>query len=78
MSLVQSPRTFLSSLYEMQTRNPFTSSILASTSPSIADVGLKELKDLKNLKYLLHFVTKVTDAGVKELKEALPKCEINH
>ena len=36
-----------------------------------------ELKDLKNLTLLDLRLTKVTDVGLKELQEALPKCEID-
>jgi len=40
----------------------------------VTEEGLKELKELKNLTRLLLDGTKVTDAGKKELKEALPNC----
>ena len=44
----------------------------------ITDAGLVHLKGLTNLQllYLSAFVPKVTDAGVAELKKALPKCQI--
>ena len=42
----------------------------------MTDAGLKELKDLKQLTTLSLGGPKVTDAGVKELQAALPKCKI--
>jgi hypothetical protein len=43
----------------------------------VTDNGLKELAGLKELKYLdLRRCQGVTDAGVAELKKALPDCEI--
>ena len=44
----------------------------------MTDAGLEEVKDLKQLESLNLFHTKVTAAGMKELKEALPKCDISH
>ena len=38
--------------------------------------SLKELAGLKNLTELALENTKVTNAGVKELQKALPKCKI--
>jgi len=43
----------------------------------VTDAGLKELISLKNLQTLLLGGTQVTDAGVVELRKALPKCVIN-
>ena len=43
----------------------------------VTDAGLKELKDLKQLTWLYLGGSKVTDAGVKELQAALPKCKIH-
>ncbi len=43
----------------------------------ITDAGLVHLKGLTNLKTLWLFSTKVTDAGVKKLQAALPKCKIS-
>jgi internalin A len=46
----------------------------------ITDAGLKELAGLKNLQWLDlgdPWCTKVTNAGVQELRKALPKCYIN-
>ena len=40
------------------------------------DAGLVYLKDLANLTQLVLEGTKVTDAGVAKLKQALPKCRI--
>ena len=54
-----------------------------SCSADVTDVGLKELTTLKNLTWLYlgdplrRFKSKVTDAGVKELQKALPRCEIS-
>lgn len=43
---------------------------------AVSDRGLEHLKGLSQLKCLLLDDTKVTDAGVKKLQQALPKCEI--
>jgi len=37
---------------------------------------LKDLTGFKNLTYLNTYRTGVTDAGVKELKQSLPKCHV--
>jgi hypothetical protein len=42
----------------------------------VTDEGLKELKELKQLTILSLTDTKVTDAGVKLLRDALPNCGI--
>ena len=42
----------------------------------MTDAGMKELKDLKSLRSLDLSHTKVTDAGLKDLREALPTCNI--
>jgi hypothetical protein len=42
----------------------------------VTDAGLKELAPLKGLTELYLSRTKATDAGVKELKKALPECKI--
>jgi hypothetical protein len=42
----------------------------------VTDATLKDLRDFKGLKELLTKETKITDAGRKELKKALPKCNI--
>jgi internalin A len=39
-------------------------------------LGLKELAAIKQLETLNLYGTRVTNAGLKELKLALPKCEI--
>ena len=39
-------------------------------------MGLKEAAKLKNLYWLSLGDTKITDAGVAELKKALPNCDI--
>ena len=43
---------------------------------SLTDVGLVHLEGLTNLKELFFTDTKVTDAGVRRLQDALPKCVI--
>jgi len=43
----------------------------------ITDAGLKELAKLQKLGYLDLYNTKVTKAGVAELKKALPDCIID-
>jgi hypothetical protein len=42
----------------------------------ISDAGLEHLKGLTQLQGLMLAHTKVTDAGVRELQKALPKCSI--
>ena len=42
----------------------------------ITDVGLQHLERMKNLKTLGITDTEVTSAGVKKLKQALPKCRV--
>jgi hypothetical protein len=42
----------------------------------MSDAGLRELASLKELTFLNLMSTKVTDAGVSELKKFLPKCQI--
>ena len=49
--------------------------ILADTQ--ITDEGLKEMAKLQKLKMLRIRGTKVTKAGVAELKKALPNCQID-
>jgi len=44
----------------------------------VTDAGLKELAKFKHLASLTLCETKVTDAGVAALQEALPKCFIFH
>ena len=45
---------------------------------NVTDAGLKELAGLKNLRAVHCSGTYVTEAGAKELRSALPKCEISH
>jgi len=42
----------------------------------MTDAGLEQLKGLTSLRYLHVADTQVTDAGVSELKKALPNCTI--
>ena len=42
----------------------------------ITDAGLVHLKGMTNLQSLDLGGTKITDAGVADLKKALPNCEI--
>ena len=42
-----------------------------------SDAGLVHLKGLNELKRLLLVGTRVTNAGVNDLKEALPNCTIS-
>ncbi len=44
----------------------------------VTDAGLEHLKGLAHLRSLTLYGTQVTDAGVKRLRQALPKCSINH
>jgi hypothetical protein len=48
----------------------------ACLCPQVLIAGLKELKELKQLTTLDLSVTKVTEAGAKDLRTVLPKCEI--
>jgi len=43
----------------------------------VTDAGLKHLHGLTQLKVLYFGGTKVTEAGIQELQEALPKANIN-
>ena len=44
----------------------------------MTDAGLEHLKGLTKLETLNLEQTKVTDAGVKRVQQALPKCAISH
>ena len=46
-------------------------------STKITDEGLVHLKGLTKLEGLWLYDTKITDAGVKSLQEALPDCDIS-
>jgi hypothetical protein len=46
------------------------------TRSEVTDAGLEHLKGLSRLQQLWLVSTKVTDAGVKKLQQALPKCRI--
>ncbi len=52
---------------------PFGLTALSFTT--VTDAGLKELTGLTQLRLPLPFGTKTTDAGVAELRNALPKCD---
>ena len=47
-----------------------------SLGTKVTGAGLEHLKGLTKLQTLYLIRTKVTDAGVKKLKTALPKCRI--
>ncbi|MBC7821720.1 MAG: leucine-rich repeat protein, partial [Planctomycetaceae bacterium] len=49
---------------------------LSLAGSGLSDVGIKHLAGLKNLESLDLHRTKVTAAGITELKAALPKCQI--
>jgi internalin A len=51
-------------------------SLELSFCKEVTDAGLKELKELKQLKELNLLYTKVTAAGVADLKKALPDLKI--
>ena len=55
---------------------PMTGVDLSSTR--VTDAGLVHLQELPSLEVLDLRVTQVTVTGVKELRAALPKCEIVH
>jgi hypothetical protein len=44
----------------------------------LTDSGLEHLKGLPQLRVLWLHNTKLSDDGVKELQQALPKCIIGH
>jgi len=45
-------------------------------NPQVTDAGLIPFKDCKNLTLLTLQKTKVTAAGIEELRKALPQCKI--
>ncbi len=45
--------------------------------PKVTDSDLKNLKELKGLQELWLSYTQITDAGLKDLKQALPKATID-
>jgi hypothetical protein len=55
-----------------------TTHIFALVHPTTTDANLKALPDLPFPFGLFIYSNRVTDAGVKELKAALPKCWIDH
>ena len=52
--------------------------IVDLSATKVTDAGLVHLKRLTKLKYLNLRDTKVTDASVKKLQQALPNCKILH
>jgi internalin A len=44
----------------------------------VTDAGLKELTTLKSLRTVSLTKTRVTEAGVRKFKEALPDCRVIH
>jgi hypothetical protein len=42
----------------------------------VTDAGLAHLKQMKSLRTLTLESTKVTEAGIAELKAALPECKV--
>jgi RND family efflux transporter MFP subunit len=50
---------------------------LSLASTDVTDAGLLHLKGLTNLRMLNLSYTRVTDAGVRDLRKALPSCQIN-
>ncbi len=49
---------------------------LELSGSQVTDAGLGQLKGLAQLRYVYLYGTKVTDQGVKDLRQALPGCEI--
>src|SRR5262245_25713181 len=49
--------------------------VLSLSDPQITDLALAHLQALKQLKTLRLENTRVSDAGLKKLREALPKCD---
>ena len=62
----------------MQKRNCSCTAGPRKTGWDRNDLLLKELAKLRKLEMLYLFGTKVTKAGVDELKKALPKCYIQY
>jgi hypothetical protein len=50
--------------------------MLSLANTDVTDKGLVHIKGLTNLTVLRLQQTKITDAGIAELKKALPKCSI--
>jgi hypothetical protein len=62
-------------LKELKKLKQLTTPVLGQTA--VTDAGLKELKELKQMEeMILTACENVTDAGVRHLQEALPKCKI--
>jgi hypothetical protein len=45
--------------------------------PAATDADLRKMAVLKQIRTLNLYYTKVTQAGLKELRQALPECEIH-
>jgi hypothetical protein len=43
---------------------------------AVTDAGVQDLAKLKSLKYLVVALSKMSEAGAAELRQALPDCEI--
>jgi hypothetical protein len=48
------------------------------TNARLTDAGLRHLKQLPKLTSIHIFCTAVTDAGIADLRQALPNCRIRH
>jgi hypothetical protein len=52
--------------------------VLDLSGTAITDEGLNHLEPLRNLRHLYLLNTKVTEEGVRQLREKLPKTVISH
>ena len=56
--------------------NRRSDTLLAIGYTKVSDAGLVHLEGLTNLKRMDLMFTQTTDAGVKQLQQALPNCKI--